>query len=893
MSQNEMVSACQGQIWSQAQTTSNCRLGAVGAAGPVRPGHRPFAYQRRPLSYSRWAWPAMLVPAGLCLTACNQGFAVTDVSPDNERRTTLNANTGGRIITVVVDPHRENFVYADSEFAGVWRSEDGGTSWTQASRGLRNGRSAGVPALAADETRSGWLLYSTQDDDDRPAAKNGRHHYGGLWYSDNYGDTWQKVNLSNSCLNPNVRAVDFSAGHALVVTQNCGLITSTDMLTWSSLPALPDGSSPAVIAVRGQDVAACNGRPISGGRGSVIYKSTIPDLLDPSGTPAGMPWGLTASSGLETATPCKALAMVPTRDSRRLAAVALGVDPGSCAPDPWCTIDISLVDFGTGTVLSFGFERRLQTLFPDDSVAAGKTRCCGRARVFVAPHGSGFDVFASDGRWFYQLQSQLILVDQVTITTRLPSDWQSLSVTGESRLMHDDAWSMAFPRTYDSSAGRCAAFSSHDGGVSKRTSCDTHSWVPSMSGLHAFKSGIMAGVGQNPCTHSNCITLYVPSGDNATWVSANGVNPGTPWDWINCCGDTGFAIADPALKRQVLTGEEGQYHVIRAPRDVPPTQDDPSFDIHTGPDGIVGFPSSESQQAPISQVLTMDGEPGWPLGDYVALQRPSNAPGDDVIVRSRISEDRLPNWQPLYASSPIPGQSSSGNFSRNSVLALATSGGHTHLVVYVLISAPSVGAGPQRNVFRGQVNGSGVVPRWENISDGCIQSNGTSVSVTHAANLFADPYDPTVLYVTDIDAGDIKSSFMDGSGRFCWRTEPELTRLATNNGEFLFACKGSLAFGDRLCPLQFMIFSREARRIRVAVLFPGGLAFSRNAGANWTSISAVRGIGALRGITSLRDLIAQPYSGFYDSRPNPITGYNALYLALLGRGVVRIEGPFN
>jgi hypothetical protein len=120
-----------------------------------------------------------------------------------------------------------------------------------------------------------------------------------------------------------------------------------------------------------------------------------------------------------------------------------------------------------------------------------------------------------------------------------------------------------------------------------------------------------------------------------------------------------------------------------------------------------------------------------------------------------------------------------------------------------------------------------------------------------------------------------------------WEVEPELTRIATNDGEFGFGCMGRFYVGRRFCSLQQVLFARD-QPLRVAILFPGGVAVSRDGGKSWTPISSFQ--GGDPSIRTLRDLIAYPYSGYLDVEPD--SGSFGLYLAMRGRGLIRIDGEF-
>jgi hypothetical protein len=163
-------------------------------------------------------------------------------------------------------------------------------------------------------------------------------------------------------------------------------------------------------------------------------------------------------------------------------------------------------------------------------------------------------------------------------------------------------------------------------------------------------------------------------------------------------------------------------------------------------------------------------------------------------------------------------------------------------------------------------------------------SNG----LNNAINLFVNPYDSSQLYVSDLGDQVIKSSKDGGQ---TWQSEPVLTRIATKDGEFLFDCGridnyvetwyDGVSYAHRYaCPLNAMVFVRDRPEIRVAVLHPGGVAFSRDGGANWIELRVTQ-------------LIEIPFGAFYDTDINPETNTPSLYIALRGRGVIRVDAPFD
>ena len=95
-------------------------------------------------------------------------ISTTDVSPDAPPGAAGNPNTGGRIVSIVMNPRNQLVLYAASEMAGVWKSVNGGGQWAESNVGLRNGVSyQHRQALALDDQNPDRLVYLSQDDDGR------------------------------------------------------------------------------------------------------------------------------------------------------------------------------------------------------------------------------------------------------------------------------------------------------------------------------------------------------------------------------------------------------------------------------------------------------------------------------------------------------------------------------------------------------------------------------------------------------------------------------------------------------------------------------------------------------------------------------------------------------
>lgn len=123
----------------------------------------------------------------------------------------------------------------------------------------------------------------------------------------------------------------------------------------------------------------------------------------------------------------------------------------------------------------------------------------------------------------------------------------------------------------------------------------------------------------------------------------------------------------------------------------------------------------------------------------------------------------------------------------------------------------------------------------------------------------------------------------------------QLRDIATNHSEFDFTC-GTFPFADghsnyndkdifgNECSITQMVFPAGEPQMRFAVLYPGGIAFSSDAGNSWIPLNATNAQDSLRPIE-------MPQSAFYDPTVNSV-GESSSYVALEGKGVKRIDAPF-
>ncbi len=841
-------------------------------------------------------------------------LTINDVSPDASygESGTGGPSQGGRIVSIVADPSTAgaNIVYAAASSAGVWKSTDGAQNWAQSSTGLQTGSIRLQAALlAVDPTHlsssgvASRLLYAAPDEDGRPNGPDG-----GLWVSLDAAATWQHISSLDTllCASPNIRSVLFTGGQAFVST-DCGILQSADdnLATWSPLSMPPGFPSPA-LAGSGQTLFAC--------QGNMIARSFT---LGGSGS-----WTVTSLP----AAGCQSLSVVPVPT----------VNAGQSQIDTVVVmtnnqpITVYVVDFNVNPT-------QLQT----SQTPAGCPLGSGVSRVFAAPRpsssssgpGNAYDIFASDSGCFYQYDPS----GSLEPSGSNPIFWHELDAPtclyrsqNPPVCIHPDSWSMTFPSNYDPGPGRiCSAYATSDGGVyvdnSQTQGCVgwRDKWVMADHGLHVLETFTMTG-SRMLCPSSGCsaplpgcsvpfvtcVALYVPTADNDVWgITAPEGSVPTGGDWVHypCCGDASGVTVDPANPSVVIMGRElspfvlyqGQTLVSPSPGNF---VDDPLSQLDSN--GILADLGGIPYFSGVSQVMTTPMVlPEAAPFDLIAIQRGSGtAPNVNYDVPETLMRNiggtwfpiEPPNLQPFTdtcMATPTPALLGGCDIER-----VVTSGGHDNTVVYVLTSnwrnsGSSLTPAFPGKVWKAQVQGdasTGMITSWTSAS-GQI-SNAESLG--EAVNLIVDPYDPNFLYATDMGSQTIKTS---SDGGQTWHDDTTLTAIATNNGEFTFGCgefdtPSSSSFFKNHCALSGMSFDVDNPNIRVAALFPGGIAFSRDNGADWMPLEGGLGQPILDTLPGAPHPGGLPSSVFYDSF-NSIDP--SLYVALANRGVVRINGPFN
>lgn len=191
----------------------------------------------------------------------------------------------GRINAIAVDPNNADIWYAGAPAGGIWKTTDGGSTWT----GLFDEfPQIGVSGIAIDPNNSNNILIATGDDDASDSFS------AGVFKSIDGGATWAETSIDPSSQNAfdvlNEIVYDPTDSNIVWVAGSDGLQKSTDGGdTWTELLAgnitdfkLKPGDPNTIYAVGGTTGAAPNGgdatyyKSSDGGANFAEITSTLP-----------------------------------------------------------------------------------------------------------------------------------------------------------------------------------------------------------------------------------------------------------------------------------------------------------------------------------------------------------------------------------------------------------------------------------------------------------------------------------------------------------------------------------------------------------------------------------------------------------------------------------------
>ena len=193
---------------------------------------------------------------------------------------------GGRAGTVAGVNHNPNLYYIGTAGGGVWKTIDGGNTWTCISDGYFGGS---IGALAVAESDPNVIYVGEGEQTVRGNVSSGK----GLWRSTDGGETWKFIGLKNSehigrirvhPTNPDVVYVS-AMGNLWKSNEERGLYRSEDGgVTWKkilyvsdkagSVDVVLDPNNPRIIYASTWQIKRNGYRMDSGGPDSHLWKST-------------------------------------------------------------------------------------------------------------------------------------------------------------------------------------------------------------------------------------------------------------------------------------------------------------------------------------------------------------------------------------------------------------------------------------------------------------------------------------------------------------------------------------------------------------------------------------------------------------------------------------------
>ena len=218
---------------------------------------------------------------------------------------------GGRSCAVAGHPGDEDVFYFGSTGGGVWRSADGGRSWSNISDGFFGGS---IGAIAVSEYDPNVIYVGGGEETLRGNVSSGR----GVWKSEDAGKTWRHVGLENSRHIARIRIHPRNADwvYAAVIgdlfkdSDERGVYRSKDGgRHWERVlfvgPAVGaadlilDPNNPRIIYASTWRVRRTPYSFSSGGEGSGLWKSTDGgDSWQPLKEKTGLPKGIWGISGI-------------------------------------------------------------------------------------------------------------------------------------------------------------------------------------------------------------------------------------------------------------------------------------------------------------------------------------------------------------------------------------------------------------------------------------------------------------------------------------------------------------------------------------------------------------------------------------------------------------------
>jgi hypothetical protein len=859
--------------------------------------------------------PPQTVPGTLTVQAGNT-LEVEDVSPSTSSfDVSFNHSVSGKIWSLAASPNNRR-VYAGT-FSGVWRSDDGGSTWRQLTRPLDQlGGALKVPTvidMAVSARNPDVIILGTAFDSTRAARSRT-----GIFRSSNGGETFT-LEHQFRCpgkADPNpVSKVTFAPDDAdlAYAAGGCFIAVSRDGgKSWKN-KKLPAGGVAWHVAVAPKETAKGKTfrRVYAAGDGQLFYSQDAGDTWTRDGgtiptTDFGFVLGSFPAFGLDNSS--QILAVEPGHPDHVFITTGGFLRgpsyffPGFPDGDNGCAIigcggsSVWLGDYSSFFPARAGTWQR----FEDPAGYFGVSTPSGRRYVVPHPIPGGYllffadnsHVFVSEGRpassasWHRldgkdasQARRENNLSNQLFVHVDPMTFAASSDLVFHLRPVTDVAAPYNINAELDPTRPIAGAFlMANDGGVYRATDGGRAITLASgLSNLQPWTFGALSLPGQAPAFY-----LGVPDNDNFFTLDG-GVNWADP---VSGCGDCGPFFGDLRQTDRVLefAGRNSppgfNLYVSTAPPAYPNAADPSTVtpvpwparcsgggpppcpageslivEFQTGSPTEAGLGIDKAGYRPVVQTLT--GEAPSPGGDYLVIRAKGN--GDRVLLRTTklATITAATDWDTTATEDgPLVKVFQQGPVFPAEMAAadvVQASGGHANPVFYV--------GDPART--NGLWTWSRGATAWRRIVP---SSNGAA---RMALKFFVDPYRPNRLYI--VDRNGIKRSENGGAS---FTRDDTLSDLVSENDTYEF----DFMFVDRwvgvVLPINDMVFDPDESGTRFAVGSAG--VFHRPDGDRWQRLFSTAAIPG------------QPVAGFFDRRSDPARA--SFYVYYNGGKLLRV-GP--
>jgi photosystem II stability/assembly factor-like uncharacterized protein len=464
----------------------------------------------------------------ICCAFIVSGFAGSVACNAGNNTWTVTGPAGEDVGAVAFEPATAGTIFATTPVGGLYRSADGGQSWTSLSLTLQSGL-PGVPAAGVSS-----LLVD-------PAAPQHVFVFGNdtLYRSDDGGQTFSDFNGPSGQIAIGVPAMA-ADGSVLYIGSLSGIVySSTDLgVTWTQLAnGLPGQQYVADVEVDPQTPATVYATIYQNG----LYKSTN----------GGQNWsGLgPGGAGAFANSTVGRLAIDPTNSSRLLLATSAGVELSSDGGKTWTLTQTNSTDWvgfdpsAPGSAIALGHQGPIE-----HSADHGSTWTAGALLGVEATNGAAFDSLNAGHLLIATSDGPYLTTDSGATITLQANGIQGVTIS-------------AFSAANDGSGAVYAALARPGSvgpqGVYLRSSTG---WVPvNNAALHAaaVPMGVqnIVSLAVNPTNHNNLYVaqtngLFVTSDGGTTWAKAD------PQFDNNVLESVAFAASNPSIV-DVSTQAEG------------------------------------------------------------------------------------------------------------------------------------------------------------------------------------------------------------------------------------------------------------------------------------------------------------------------------------------------